>query len=226
MIDSGCPTRWPRQRFPRLTPVAGLRRRQRPGGRQRRVVDEAAGENLLEQRGLLRLQGDEAAEHVEEVDQVAGVLGEPMVGLDVAERRGRAAVADDRARAVALAIAEPLAQHVHARDVVGPHLGRHVVDIALADEQPALGGVVVHLVGQRLGRAGDGAALGDGRRLVLRQARRAGGPAGLRIGEALAVGVQPDHLAAERGGLGEQLGVGGDAARAGRAARGPSGSAP
>jgi hypothetical protein len=63
-------------------------------------------ENLIEKIGLVGLQGDEAAEHVEKVDQVAGIFVRPVVGLDVAERGGRTAVADNRARAVAFPVGE------------------------------------------------------------------------------------------------------------------------
>jgi hypothetical protein len=38
---------------------------------------------------LPRLERDEPAEHVEEVQQVLGVFGEPAVGLNLFQRRGR-----------------------------------------------------------------------------------------------------------------------------------------
>lgn len=66
------------------------------------MVLKVASEDGVEQSGLPQLQGDEPGEHIEEVDQVAGVFVRPVVGLNVAERGGRAAVADDGARAVAL----------------------------------------------------------------------------------------------------------------------------
>ena len=85
--------------------------------------------------------------------------GSQRSGWILLERRRRAAVADDGGlAAVAAAIAEPLPEHLLAGDLVGPHLRRDVLDIALADLQPPRRRVVVHGVGQRLGRARNCAA--------------------------------------------------------------------
>jgi hypothetical protein len=117
------------------------------GHTQPLALDEATGEDDVEQRGLFGLEQDETTQDMEEVEQVGRVLVRPVVGLDVPQRRGLAAVADDRAGAVALAVAESLAQHVHARHIVSPDGGRHVVDMAVADVQPLCGDVVCHLIG-------------------------------------------------------------------------------
>ena len=171
------------------TPVACARRDQRPG------------DDPVEQIGLARLERDEPAEHVEEVQQVLGIFGEPAVGLDFFQRRGRPPVADHRLGAVAPAVAEPLVEHILAGNLVIPHRRRDIVDEALADDETPLGGVVIHGLGQRLGRAGNGAVCGNDRPLVRRQARRPFRPAGGRVDEALAVAMQPDHFAPERDGL-------------------------
>lgn len=64
---------------------------ERLGAEEKTVAD--AGQQI----GLSRFEGDQPAEHVQEVDQVGGVFREPALGLDLVERRGRAATADDRA---------------------------------------------------------------------------------------------------------------------------------
>ena len=69
---------------------------QRTGGAQVLRGDHRPAANLLQQRCLLRFEFDEPAEDVEHVEQLGGVFGEPVVGLEEAEWRGRAAVADDR----------------------------------------------------------------------------------------------------------------------------------
>ena len=104
--------------------------------------DRRSGADFFEQRGLLRFEFDKAAEDVEQIKKFAGVFREPTVGLDRAERRRRAAVADDRALAVALPIAEPLHEHLFARDFVAPHGRRDVFDVARPDEQALLRRVV------------------------------------------------------------------------------------
>ena len=75
-------------------------RRQFKGSRGAQLFgrESGAGANLLQQRGLGRLEFYEAAEHVEDVDQLCRVFGEPVVRLDVAQWRGRAAVAYPRRR--------------------------------------------------------------------------------------------------------------------------------
>ncbi len=47
--------------------------------------DRRAGTDPFEQVGLGRFEFNEAAEHLNDVDQFRRVLGEPVVGLDVAE---------------------------------------------------------------------------------------------------------------------------------------------
>ena len=122
-----------------------------------------------------------------------GVFGEPAVGLGFLQERRRTPVADDGPGAVLLAIAEPVNQHLLARNFVPPDLRRHVVDEALADQQAALRGVIVDAVGHALRVGGDGTVPGDQRPLSLGHARRAGGSAVGRVGIAFAEGVQPDH---------------------------------
>ena len=61
---------------------------------------------------LVRLQCHQPAQHMQQVQQILGILWQPMVGLDAVKRRGRAAVTDHRSVAVTFAIAEPLAQPV------------------------------------------------------------------------------------------------------------------
>lgn len=92
---------------PSSTCAVVFRRGQCARRRHLGIVLEFAGENGVEQRSLLRLQGDEAAEDVEEIDEVAGVLVRPVLRLDVAKRRGLASVTDDGARAVALPVETP-----------------------------------------------------------------------------------------------------------------------
>src|SRR5690606_11386140 len=70
--------------------------------------DERPVLDSLQQIRLLGLQLYQQRQHVYHVEQLACVFGQPVVGLDQPERRGRAAVADDRAAAVLLAVAEPL----------------------------------------------------------------------------------------------------------------------
>jgi hypothetical protein len=55
---------------------------------------ESAGDDSFEQIGLPGLERSETAKHVEKIKQVFGIFGEPMVGLDLFERRGRPFVAD------------------------------------------------------------------------------------------------------------------------------------
>ena len=64
-----------------------------------------------------------------------------------------AAVTDDWAGAVGFAIAEPLAQHAAARNLILGHGGRDVFNEPLSHMQPTRGRVVVHCVGQRVRRA-------------------------------------------------------------------------
>ena len=182
----------------------------RPGGAQGVGADEGGGANAGEEVGLAGFEGDEAAEDVEDVQEFGGVLGEPAVGLDFLQGRRRAPFADDGPGAVLLAVAEPVHQHLLARHLVLPDLGRHVVDEALADQQAALVGVIVDAVGHARRIGGDGAVPGDQRPVARGQARRTGGAAIGRVGVAFAEGVQPDDLLAHGDGCREQPGVAGE----------------
>ena len=70
-----------------------------------------------------------------------------LVGLDFARLQRRAAVADDGAGTVFLPVAEPLPQHVLARNFGVPHGRRHALDVALAHQKPLAGRVVVDRLG-------------------------------------------------------------------------------
>ncbi len=57
--------------------------------------EQGAGADVVEQAGLVGLEVDEEGEDARQVDQVGGVFGGPVVGLDFAQFRRRAAVAHD-----------------------------------------------------------------------------------------------------------------------------------
>ena len=102
------------------------------------------------------------------------------------------------------AVAEPLRQHLLARNLIVPDFRRHIVDEARADMETARSGVVVDRI--RHGVGDDGIVPPSGMRpRGLRQAGRARRAILRWVREPLAEGVQPDHLAAEPDGLGEQL---------------------
>lgn len=73
-----------------------------------------AGADTFEQICLSRFQFDQAAKHVQDVEQLGRVFGQPSLRLDIAERRGCATVADLRTLPVQLPIAEPLGQNMLA----------------------------------------------------------------------------------------------------------------
>ena len=79
-----------------------LGHRKHAGLAQHGVVDQRPGADAAEQGRLRRLQVDQPTQHVQHVEQLGRVLGQPAVGLDVAQRRGLAAVADERALTVFL----------------------------------------------------------------------------------------------------------------------------
>src|SRR5229473_2840641 len=58
--------------------------------------DDRRRHDPVQQIGLPRLERDQPAEHVEEVQEVLGIFGEPAVWLYLFERRGRPLVADQR----------------------------------------------------------------------------------------------------------------------------------
>ena len=106
---------------------------------------------------------------------------------------------------IAAAVAEPLVEDILAGNLVIPHGRRDILDEALADRETPFGRVIAHRLGQRLGRAGNGAVGGNGRPVG---AGSRGGPFGRprgRIDETLAVAMQPDQFASERGGFVEKL---------------------
>jgi len=131
------------------------------GSEERTIAD--AGQQI----GLRRLKFDQASEHVQEVEKIGGVFSRPAFGLNLFERRWRTPVADDGPSAVALAIAEPVPHDLLARDLIGPHLRRDVIDITVADLEPAFFRVVIHAVRERFGRGGDRAFSRNERSLVL-----------------------------------------------------------
>ena len=88
---------------------------------------------------------------IEYIQEFSGVLGEPMVGLNVIEFGRWSAIADDRTLPVQLTVAEPLGKNMLPGDFVGPDSGRDVVDVAVADEQALLFGVVVQCVREIFG---------------------------------------------------------------------------
>ena len=57
--------------------------------------DQTAGTGAVEGARLAGLEVDQEAEDVQQVDQVGGVFGGPVVGLDFAQLRRRAEVAHD-----------------------------------------------------------------------------------------------------------------------------------
>jgi len=73
-----------------------LRLAERAHGDQVPVLDQRRTQNVLQHLRLRWLERHEATENMQKVEQVAGVFGEPVVGLDVAERGRRPAIADDR----------------------------------------------------------------------------------------------------------------------------------
>lgn len=56
--------------------------------------DEVAGADAAEQVVCLRFEFDQEAQRVEHIEQLGGVFGQPVVGLDIAQLRRRAAVAE------------------------------------------------------------------------------------------------------------------------------------
>src|SRR4051812_30946521 len=114
-----------------------------------------------------------------------------MIGLDVAERRGRATIPDQRALAVAPTIAEPLRQYLLFRDFIGPDRRRHIIHVAGSYPQPPVRSVVRDCIGHMFGIGGDRAAGGNARP-ALGEPRRTGGTARRAIDETLAECVQPD----------------------------------
>lgn len=88
-------------------------------GRDRRGVDPWSGADALTVVRLPGLQEDQAAEHVQRIEEAGRVLGQPVIGLNLAQGRRWLAVADDRALAVLAAVAEPPLPHVLGRDLAG-----------------------------------------------------------------------------------------------------------
>jgi hypothetical protein len=78
------------------------------------------------------LQFHEQSQHMQDIEQFGRILGQPVVGLNVAELGRRPAVADDRPLAVFLAVAEPPRQHALAGNFILPHRRRLIVNEALA----------------------------------------------------------------------------------------------
>ena len=74
------------------------------GGTKLLGAPQRACADSVQQFGLRGFQGDQSAEHMQQVDQIVRVFGKPMVRLDRVKRRRRATVANDRSRAVAAAI--------------------------------------------------------------------------------------------------------------------------
>jgi hypothetical protein len=56
--------------------------------------DDRPRHDPVQQIGLPRLERDQPAEHIEEIQQVLRIFGEPAFGLNLFERRRRPLVAD------------------------------------------------------------------------------------------------------------------------------------
>ena len=95
--------------------------------------DEGPVDNLVQKRSLLRLQFHQKPKHVDYIEQLGRIFRQPVVRLDLAERRRRAAVADLRLLVVLLALAEPLAKHRLARHFISPDFGCDWRDDSAAD---------------------------------------------------------------------------------------------
>lgn len=126
----------------------------------------------LQELGLLGFQFHEQRQDMQDVEEFGGVFGEPMVGLDFSQFRGRPSVADDGAFAFLFAIAEPLRQDPLARDFVAPDGGKNMVDESLPDEEAFPCPIISDFVGHGIGIVGDGTILGDARGLVFRESGR------------------------------------------------------
>ena len=103
------------------------------GGAELLGAPQRAGADAVQHVGLGGFERDQPAQHVQQVEQIVRVFRQPVVRLNLVERRRRATVADDRARAVAAAVAEPMPKHLLAGDFVAPHFRADILDITLAD---------------------------------------------------------------------------------------------
>ena len=56
-----------------------------PWRRSSRAGNQRPGADAFEQDRLLRLKFDQQREYVQHVDQLGGVLGQPVIGLNLAE---------------------------------------------------------------------------------------------------------------------------------------------
>jgi hypothetical protein len=90
--------------------------------------------DAVQQIGLRRFQRDQPAENVQQIEQVGGIFWQPPFGLQAVEWRRWKLVTNDRLGSVAPTIAEPVLEDAFAGDFIGPHLGRDVFNVALADD--------------------------------------------------------------------------------------------
>jgi hypothetical protein len=89
-----------------------LRQSEGAGGPKFLGASQRAFTDPVQQIGLRGFQRDEPAEHVQQVNQIGRVFGQPMARLDRVKRRRRATVTNDRSGAVAATIAEPMPKHL------------------------------------------------------------------------------------------------------------------
>lgn len=61
--------------------------------RKARRGNQGSVTNALQEVRLIRLELNQPPQHIEHVEQLAGIFGQPVIGLDLAERRGWATVA-------------------------------------------------------------------------------------------------------------------------------------
>ena len=84
--------------------------------------------NAAQECGLGRLNRNQAPEDMEYVHEFRRVLGEPTSRLNLFELGRLSAISDDGPRAVETPVAEPLHEHLLARDFVLPHRWLDVVN--------------------------------------------------------------------------------------------------
>ena len=94
-------------------PVCGSPFDSRGSVSQRFFGQGRAGADAFEQIRLGRLQRDQAPQDVQHIQQFGRIFGRPRIGLNIAERRGRATVADLRTISVAAPVAEPLRRRAY-----------------------------------------------------------------------------------------------------------------
>src|ERR1019366_2395163 len=130
-----------------------------------------------------------------------------MIGLNVAQRRWSAPVADDRAFPVGLPVAEPLQQDLLAGYLIQPHPGLDVFDVPLPNQQPFAISMVAYRVRHRRRFLGNRARCRNARPPRRWQPRRLSRAAVLRIGHSLAEGMEPNDRTPEGDRVGKGVSV-------------------